>query len=142
MDAPPQGSQRIRIEGCRLESRTVEVRLRGTKVAEYSAEELAAGVNLASAALASGPIAKQVQAVKAAVEAKNKYHHDKIFRGTVLAPVSIPKWLDLSLSHDEIEAKRRAAYDKGMKKMIELDSAVQKSLEMKPQRVEVVPVAR
>ncbi len=99
-------------------------------------------MNLASAALATGPIAKQVQAVKAAVEAKNKYHHDKIFRGIVLAPVSIPNWLDLNLSPDEIEAKRRAAYDKRMKKLIELDSAVQKSLEMKPQRVEVVPVAR
>jgi hypothetical protein len=125
-----------------LKAGRFEVRLGGTKVAEYSAEELAAGVNLASAALASGPIAKQVQAVKAAVEAKNKYHHDKIFRGIVLAPVSIPKWLDLNLSHDEIEAKRRAAYDKRMKKLVELDSAVQKSLEMKPQRVEVVPVAR
>jgi lysophospholipase L1-like esterase len=125
-----------------LKAGRFEVRLGRTKVAEYSAEELAAGVNLASAALATGPIAKQVQVVKAAVEAKNKYHHDKIFRGTVLAPVSIPKWLDLRLSRDDIEAKRRAAYDKGMKKMIELDSAVQKSLEMKPQRVEVVPVTR
>lgn len=119
-----------------------EVRLGGTKVAEYSADELAAGVNLASVALAAGPIAKQVQAVKAAVETKNKYHHDKVFRGVVLSSVSIPKWLDLKLSRDDIEAKRNAAYDHRMKKMIELDAAVRLSLEMKPQRVEVVPIAR
>lgn len=125
-----------------LKARRYEVRLGGTKVAEYSTDELAAGVNLASAALATGPIAKQVQAVKAAVETKNKYHHDKVFRGVVLYSVSIPKWLDLRLSRDDIEAKRNAAYDHRMKKMIELDSAVRNSLEMKPQRVEVVPTAR
>jgi hypothetical protein len=125
-----------------LKAGRYEVRLDGTKIAEYSAEELAGGVNLASAALAAGPIAKQVQAVMAAVEAKNKYHHDKVFRGVVLSSVSIPKWLGLKLSQDDIEAKRHAVYDDRMRKVTELDSAVRKSLEMKPQRVEVVPTAR
>jgi hypothetical protein len=83
-----------------------------------------------------------VQAVKAAVETKNKYHHDKIFRGVVLYSVSIPNWLGLKLSHNDIEAKRHAVYDDRMKKMIELDSVVRNSLEMKPQHVEVVPTAR
>jgi lysophospholipase L1-like esterase len=124
-----------------LKAGRYEVRLGGTKVAEYSADELAGGVNLASAALATGPIAKQVQAVKAAVESKNKYYHDKVFRGLVLYSVSIPKWLDLKLSRDDIEAKRHAAYDHRMKKMIDLDSAVRSSLEMKPHRVEVIPAA-
>ncbi len=42
-----------------------EVSLGDKKVAEYSAEELAKGVNLAGPALAAGPVADQVKAVKA-----------------------------------------------------------------------------
>jgi len=125
-----------------LKAGRYDVRLEGAKIAEYSADELGAGVNLASAALAAGPVAKQVQAVKAAVEAKNSYHHDKVFRGIVLHPVSIPDWLDLKLSRDDIEAKRHEAYNDRMKKMVELDSAVRMSLIMKPQHVEVVPAAQ
>jgi lysophospholipase L1-like esterase len=119
-----------------------EVRLGGTKIAGYSADELGAGVNLASAALAAGPVANQVQAVEAAVEAKNKYYHSKVFRGIVLQLVSIPDWLGLNMNRHDIEAKRQVAYNDRMKKMIELDSAVLRSLEMKPQRVEVVPIAQ
>ena len=37
------------------------------------------------AGLAAGPVAEQVKAVKAAIEAKNRFHHDRIFRGVVLA---------------------------------------------------------
>ena len=125
-----------------LKAGRYDVRLEGAKIAEYSADELAAGVNLASAALAAGPVAKQVQAVKAAVEAKNNYHHQQVFRGVVLQPVSIPDWLDLKLGHNDIEAKRQAAYNERMKKMTDLDAAVRHALEMKPQHVDVVPSAQ
>ena len=69
------------------------IRLGGTAVAEYTADELAQRVNLADAALKAGPVAEQVKAVKAAIEAKNKYHHDRIYRGVVLSQAIVPDWL-------------------------------------------------
>jgi lysophospholipase L1-like esterase len=111
-----------------------EIRVGGKRVAEASAEELAKGVHLAAAVLADGPIAEQAKAVKAAVEAKNKYHHDRIFRGIVLAQV--PDWLQ----GPDVEAKRRAAIDERLAKLPELDAAVRRALEMKPLKWELVPV--
>jgi lysophospholipase L1-like esterase len=115
-----------------------EVRLGGKTVATYTAGELAKGVNLAVPALKEGPIADQVKAVKSAVEKKNKYHHDSIFRGIVLAQV--PDWLDLS--PQELEQRKQAAFDKRMAKMADYDADVRKALEMKAHTVEVVPVAK
>jgi lysophospholipase L1-like esterase len=115
-----------------------EVRLGGKTVATYTAGELAKGVNLAVPALKEGPIADQVKAVKSAVEKKNKYHHDSIFRGIVLAPV--PDWLELS--PQELEQRKQAAFDKRMAKMADYDADVRKALEMKAHTVEVVPVAK
>ena len=43
-------------------------------------------------------LADQAKAVKSAVEAKNNFHHNLIFRGIVLSNVSIPEWLGLNLS--------------------------------------------
>lgn len=119
-----------------------EIRLGGKPATEFSADQLAKGVNLADAALTIGPVADQVRAVKAAIEAKNRYHHDRIFRGIVLSQVTIPDWLDLKLTREEIDAKRKAAYTERMAKMPELDAAVKKALESKPHLVEIVPVAK
>jgi lysophospholipase L1-like esterase len=120
-----------------------EVRLGSKKVAEHSAEELSKGVNLAVAALKEGPIADQVKAVKAAVEKKNQYHHDHIFRGVVLFNVgAIPDWLGIKLTPKEIAEKRRAAFTERMAKMPGLDAEVRKTLEMKAYTVEVVPVKK
>jgi lysophospholipase L1-like esterase len=58
-----------------------EVRLGGKKAATYSADDLAKGVNLASAALAVGPVADQAKEVAKAVDEKTAYFHDQIFRG-------------------------------------------------------------
>lgn len=80
---------------------------------------------VSAAALAGG--------VKAAVEAKNKFHHDQIFRGVVLA--NVPDWL----AGPETEAKRKAAVEARLGKLPELDAAVRKTLEMKPVRWEIVP---
>jgi len=114
------------------------IRLGGAAVAEYTADELARRVNLADAALKVGPVAEQVKAVKAAVEAKNKYHHDRIFRGVVLSQASIPDWLGIKLSGADIDGRRKAAFDERMEKMPELDAAVRKALEMRPHTVEIV----
>jgi lysophospholipase L1-like esterase len=117
-----------------------EVRLGGKKVAEYSAAELAAGVNLAGPALATGPVADQVKAVWKAVQDKNRYFHDRVFRGVVLAYVQVPDWLDLKLAPKEIEARRQAAFAKRMERMPELDAAVREALIARPHKVEIVPV--
>jgi lysophospholipase L1-like esterase len=125
---------RLKVTG--LKDGKYEVRLGGKTVATYAASELGNGVNLAAGALKEGPIADQVKAVKAAVEKKNKYHHDNIFRGVVLA--GVPDWL--KLSSQEIEQKKEAAFQERMAKMPEYDAEVRKALEMKPHTVEVAPV--
>ena len=76
---------------------------------QHADSELVAGVNLAAAVLKTGPIAGQVKRVWEAVRAKNNYYHDRIFRGVVLMPVQIPDFLDLHLTPEEIESKRKAA---------------------------------
>ncbi len=117
-----------------LQAGRYELRIGERKILECSAEELAKGVNLAAAALAGGPVAEQVKAVKTAVEAKNKFHHDRIFRGIHLS--AVPDWL----AGPDVEAKRKAAIEERMAKLPELDAAVRKALEMKPLRWELVPL--
>jgi hypothetical protein len=126
----------LKVKG--LKAGRYEIRLGGKKVAEHTAAELAAGVNLATAALTTGPVAEQVNEVWQAVVAKNRYFHDRIFRGVVLAQVSIPDFLDIKVS--DVEAKRKAAFEERMKKMPELDAAVRKALVVKPHQVDIVPV--
>ncbi len=116
-----------------------EVRIGGKKVAEFSHDQLASGVNLAAAVLKEGPIADQVNAVKAAVEAKNRFHHDRIFRGIVLSNVSIPDWLGIEITPQEIEARKQAAVKDRLAKLPELDAAVAKALEMKANVFDIVP---
>jgi lysophospholipase L1-like esterase len=127
---------RLKVTG--LGEGNYEVRLGGKKVAEYSAAKLAEGVNLAAAALKDGPIAEQAKAVKAAVEKKNRYFHERIFRGVVLA--GVPDWL--GKRKKEIDEEREAAYKDRMAKMPELDAEVYKALEMKAHKVEIVPVKK
>jgi lysophospholipase L1-like esterase len=102
-----------------------EVRLGGKKVAEFPAEELAKGVNLAEAALRTGPIADQVKKVWKAVTDKNRYFHDQIFRGVLL---------NGKLSREE----KSQRYEERMKKMPALDAAVREALVMRPYNVEIV----
>ena len=99
-------------------------------------------MNLAEPALAAGPVAEQVKAVRSAIEAKNRYHHDAIFRGVVLANVSaLPDWLGLKITPAEIESKRQAAYAERIAKLPELDAAVKQALQIKPHAVAIVPVS-
>ncbi len=115
-----------------------EVRIGGKKVATLTAEELAAGANLAAGALADGPIADQVKAVRAAVEAKNRFHHDMIFRGVVLS--NPPEWVYAIIPQNELEAKKQALIKERLGKLPALDADVAKTLVMKANTFEIVPV--
>ena len=115
-----------------------EVRIGGKKVAMLTAEELAASTNLAAGALADGPIADQVKAVRAAVEAKNRFHSQMIFRGMVLS--NPPEWVYEIIPRDELEAKKQALIKERLGKLPVLDAEVAKTLVMKANMFEVVPV--
>ena len=114
-----------------------EVRLGGVKVAVYSATELSAGVNLAAAGLAGGPIADQVKAVAAAISAKNSYFHDHIFCG-VLRAGGVPEFMEIP--PEQVEAKRLEVFNKRMEKMPELFEAIRKTLVMQAHQVEIMEV--
>lgn len=122
-----------------LAAGSYEVKVGGKKVADLTAEQLAAGVNIAAGVLSEGPIADQVKSVKAAIEAKNRFHHDMIFRGIVLSNVSIPEWLGIKITPQEIEAKKQAVIAERLAKLPELDAAVTKTLAMKANTFEIVP---
>ncbi|CAN5295233.1 SGNH/GDSL hydrolase family protein [soil metagenome] len=126
---------RLKVTGLAAGKYTVS--LGGTAVADYSAEQLAEGVNLAAPALSKGPIAEQVKQVEAAVEAKNKHYHDRIFRGIVLAG-GVPDWLNMSA--EEIRTRKRAAMEQRERKIPELEAAIQKALTPRPHTVEIAPV--
>lgn len=115
-----------------------EVRVGGKKVTELTAEQLAAGQNLAAAVLAEGPIAEQVKGVKAAVEKKNSYHHDAIFRGIVLT--GVPGWVHEIIPPAELEAKKQALIQKRLAELPALDAEVAKSLALKANVFEIVPI--
>jgi hypothetical protein len=74
-----------------------------------------------------------------AVKAKNQYYHDQVFRGVVLAQVSIPDFLSVKLEPAEIEAKRQSAMSERMAKLPELDAAIKQALAPRSHRVEVLP---
>jgi lysophospholipase L1-like esterase len=118
-----------------------EIQLGGTKVAEYDDTALAQGVNLAQAALAAGPVADQVKAVVAAVEAKNRFAHDRIFRGITLARTEIPDFVENRTNLlAEIEAQRVPAMAKRSEELPKLDAAVRSALIIKPHRVVIIPL--
>jgi lysophospholipase L1-like esterase len=125
-----------------LKEKKYEVRLGGKKVAEHSGADLAKGVELGSAALSAGPVSDQVKAVRTAVEGKNRYYHDRIFRGVVLSSATIPDWLGIQLTPGQIETRRKAAIAERMAKLPELDAAIHNALTMKPHLVEIVPAGQ
>lgn len=116
-----------------------EVRVGGKKVATLTTEELAAGANLAAGVLAEGPIADQVKAVRAAVEAKNRFHHDQIFRGMILAG-NLPDWVYTIIPAEELEKKKQAILKERYAKLPALDAEVAKTLVMKANTFVIVPV--
>jgi lysophospholipase L1-like esterase len=119
-----------------------EVRLGGKRVAEFGSDALADGVNLADAALSGGPVADQVKAVKAAIEAKNRYHHDQIFRGVVLSDAVVPEWLGVKMTRADIDARRNAVLEERRAKLSEYDATVREALAFRPHTVDIVPIGQ
>ena len=128
---------RLKVTG--LKDGRYEIHLGEIKVAEHSAAELAAGVNLAAAALTAGPVAEQVKAVWNAIDAKNKYFHDRIFAGVIRAG-GVPDFLEIT--PEMLEAKRAAAIAKRMEKTPELFEAIRKTLVLQPHLVTIVPAGK
>ena len=121
-----------------LTAGTYEVRIGGTKVAHVTAEQLADGTNLATAALTVGPIADQVKTVRDAIQKKNQFHHDAIFRGIVLS--SVPAWVYTAVPRDKLEAAKQAAIAEQLAKLPAMDAEVAQALTMKANTFEIVPV--
>ncbi len=114
-----------------------EVRIGGKKIAELTSEQLSVGANLAAFVLADGPIADRVKAVSAAVENKNRFHHDTIFRGIVL---NVPEWIYSAFPREEVEAKKLMVIQQRLSKLLEFDAEVAKTLVMSPNTFEIVPM--
>lgn len=127
---------RLRVTG--LAAGKYEIRVGGKKIAELTSEQLAAGANLAAGALQAGPIADQVNAVRIAVENKNRFHHDTIFRGIVLT--FVPDWVYSVVPREKLEAGKQAAIEAELSKLPALDAEVAKALVMKANSFEVVAV--
>lgn len=119
-----------------------EIRLGGKKIGEYDDDALRTGVNLAQPALVDGPVADQIKAIVAAVQAKNSFFHDRIFRGLTLGrTASIPDFVEKRAAMlAEIEAQRGTAFTQSMLELVKLDEAVKRTLTIKPHLVEIVPL--
>jgi lysophospholipase L1-like esterase len=121
-----------------LKAGDYDVSLGDKVVGKYSAEQLAKGVNLAAPALDKGPVADQVKAIRGAIEAKNRFYHDSIFRGVILSNVgNFPDWLGIKMTAAEIESKRQAALAERLEKMPALDAAIRAACEIKPHVVTI-----
>ena len=127
---------RLKVTG--LKAGKYEVCAGGRKIAELTADQLASGANLAAAALTDGPLAEQVKAVRVAVENKNRFHHDVIFRGVVLS--NVPDWVYEVVPRDQLEAKKKTVIQERLAKLPELDAAVAQARVMKANTFDIVPV--
>jgi lysophospholipase L1-like esterase len=99
-----------------------DVQLGGKTVAQYTNLQLAAGVNLAEAALKTGPVADQVQAIWNAIKEKNQFNHDQIYRGLIL---------NNSTDKTKIDSLRAEVAKK--------DTEIQKLRTIAPHTVEIIP---
>ena len=125
---------KIQVTG--LEPGNYQIRIDSIAVAEFSSESLAKGIDISAEVLKTGPIADQAKKVKEAVENKNRYHHDQIFRGIVLT--GVPDWVYAAVPREELEAKKKDLIDQRLQKVAELDATVTETLTMQPHRFEIV----
>jgi len=112
-----------------------KIKIDSVEVAELTAEQLSKGVDISAEVLKSGPIAEQAKRVKEAVEKKNRYHHDQIFRGVVLA--GVPEWIYSVVPREQLEEKKKELINQRLQKVSELDSEVAETLKLKPHRFEI-----
>ncbi|HEY1379314.1 MAG TPA: hypothetical protein VGF55_21100, partial [Gemmataceae bacterium] len=117
-----------------LKAGKYELRIDGTPVATYTAEELAAGVNVGLAD--KGPLYDQGMKVLKAINAKNDILH-KRFRGVVMFdPKVVPDWV---APPEEVVHKRREQLEKRAEQIAarqaevyELAKPVRHTWELKP----------
>ncbi len=122
-----------------LKSGKYDVKLGGKTVASYSDAELAKGVNLASAALAAGPVADQVKDIAKAIVDKTNYFHGQIYSPLVLGRNVNAKNPDFKdVAKEDIAKRRDALIAERLQKMPELDAAIRKALEPRSHLVEIV----
>ena len=126
---------RLKVTG--LPAGMYAIQLGGTRITEISAEQLATGTNLAAAALQTGPIADQGKAVRMAVENKNRYHHDMIFRGIVLS--SVPEWIYSAVPQAELEVKKQAVIQERLTSLVAMDAERAHILRRKAHTVQSIP---
>jgi lysophospholipase L1-like esterase len=106
-----------------LPAGSYSISIDGEKVTSTTADELGKGLNLAL--VTDGPIAKQAEAVNAAVFAKNRYFHDQIYRG-------------VTLNNQVPNDQKQAMIDQRMPGMEPLEKAIRDALEMRAHVWEVV----
>ncbi len=111
----------LRVSG--LATGNYELRIDGEAVGRFPAAALALGINLSS--LTEGPIAQQSRRLADAVQAKNQYYHDQIFRGVVL--------------NNGVPADQKSALIRTRSERLpELDAAVDECLAIPPRQFEVI----
>jgi lysophospholipase L1-like esterase len=106
------------------------VRIDGTEVAKFSADQLAEGVNLGN--LTTGPIYEQGQKVFQAIQAKNKSLHERFSKVVRFDASRTPDWLI------EVAQQRRA--EELAKRMEQIDARqaeIYRMVQPKPHRFEV-----
>lgn len=101
----------------------------GKEVGRYTADDLAAGVNLGN--LTTGPLHEQGQKVFTAINAKNKLVHQR-FRGVVM--YDIPEWLaDVGAPRKAAELEKRlTAINAAQAEIYKLAKPVPHRFELKP----------
>jgi hypothetical protein len=129
---------RIQVTG--LAPGNYTIRIDGVDVSVQTAENLAAGVDIAPDVLKTGPLADQAKKIKEAVEKKNRYHHDQIFRGIVLN--GVPEWVYAAIPREQLEEKKKQIIDERLKKVAELDAELAETLKMQTHQFEIVQAAK
>jgi hypothetical protein len=116
------------------------VRLNNDTVATVTSDELAKGVNLASAVLAKGPIADQVKDIVKAVTDKTNYYHGQIYSPLVLGRNVNDKNPDFKgVAKEDYQKRRQELIEERVKKMPEYDAAIRKALTPRAHRVIIGP---
>jgi lysophospholipase L1-like esterase len=112
-----------------------QVKVDGVRVGERTADELASGTNLAADVLKAGPIADKVRSVREAVENKNRFYHDRLFRGATLADV--PEFVRQQIPGEQIESLRTKFVQEQLPSVATLDAEVAARLQLKPHTFEL-----
>lgn len=122
---------RLKVTG--LKPGQYQVCLGGESIAKFTADQLAKGVNLAPDVNRVGPIAKQLNAITNAIQAKNVFFHQ------IFSDVSMPVPGFLKTSPQEVDTQRTAYIQERLKELPSYETSLRKALTITPHQVEIVP---